>query len=119
MLDKMAANGAHDACRDFGVSLFKIANAVPPPSLLNRAKSFGSNQLGAARSLYSNIKGMVGGPAPLGEGMHGPMIDHKANALTNLKTLAPSLAVGGGLALMHHNKNKEEEQRQMQGMPRY
>jgi hypothetical protein len=41
-------------------------------------------------------------------------------AMQSLKTLAPSLAVAGGLGLMHHmNKKKEEEQlaaRQQAGM---
>lgn len=139
MLSKMAVQGARDACTDFGVSFDKIAAGAMPAmsgasSLIPRIKSFGQGQLDAAKGLFNNARGGLGGqlsPAFKGfDGMSPEAItpghmelaraSHRRMAMQSLKTLAPTLAVAGGLGLMHHmNKKKEEEQlaaRQQAGM---
>ena len=133
MLSKMAVQGARDACTDFGVSFDKIAAGAMPAmsgasSLIPRIKSFGQGQLDAAKGLFNNARGGFGGkfnPAtitgPVPEAsMEMARASQRSAALGNLKTLAPTLAVAGGLGLMHHmNKKKEEEQlaaRQQAGM---
>jgi hypothetical protein len=99
---------------------FKIAEGMPP-GILDRLKSFGSGQLGAAKSLAGNLHAGVLGGTPqhaLPEGMPGPEFGaagHRAQALGNLKTLAPSLAVGGGAYMLHrHNQNQEQDERARQ-----
>lgn len=130
MLSKMAVQGARDACADFGVDFAKIAAAPVSAvsgasSLIPRIKSFGQGQLDAAKGLFNNARGGLGGqlspdfkgfegmnPAAITPGhMELARASHRGMAMQSLKTLAPSLAVAGGLGLMHHmNKKKEEEQ---------
>lgn len=115
MMNKHAAQGVEDALRRF-----KVANA-PPPGILDRLKSFGSGQVGAAKDLFHNLRGGMGGqmnPNLVSGAVPSQSMDiargtHRQQALGNLKTLAPSLAIGGGAYMLHrHNQAKEEEARQ-------
>lgn len=120
MLEQQMLKGAEDACARFGL---KLANV---PGLLDRAKAFGMGQAGAAKSLFHNVRGGLGGqysPEFKGNLASTPGADalnrmgHRAQAVGNLKTLAPSLLAGGGLYMLHrHNKAKEEQARQQQMM---
>lgn len=121
MLDKLAAIGAHDACARFGVDLRKIAEGAPP-GLMSRAMSFGSGQLDAAKQLFHNMRGGLGGAhAPgFGEaiaGGAGPLAPgpwHRQQAVGNLKTMWPTLAVGGGMLALHRHSQAVDAQRQQQ-----
>lgn len=122
MLEKFVTKGAADALRRFGFT--KEAEAMPhlelgpagaphvshaasaaAPSLMGRARSFGAGQMGAAKDLFGNLRAGLGGAATPEAGAAA-----RGAALGNLKTLAPSLAAGGGLYLLHrHQQAKEEE----------
>jgi len=119
MIDKYASQGVEAA-----LTRFKVAN-TPPPGILDRLKSFGSGQMGAAKDLVGNLRGGFGGkmnpnsitgPVPA-HNMDMARASQRQMALGNLKTLAPTLALmGGGYLLHRHNQAKEEEARQRQMM---
>ena len=128
MLEQVANRGRADALKTF-----KIADVEPEPGamsgLLDKAKAFGQGQWGAVKDLGANLRGGFGGkenPAlagvgSLAEGMHGPAVDmgqlQRGRALGNLKTLAPTLAAGGAMYLLHrHNQAKREQQARQQQM---
>lgn len=115
MIDKQASRGASDA-----ISRFKVADAGP--GILDRLRTFGSGQLGAAKDLFHNLRGGLGGqysPSFQGNMATSPQADalnrmsHRSMAMGNLRTLAPSLLAGGGMYLLHrHNQAKAEQARQ-------
>lgn len=118
MLDKSMQLGIEQA-----LTRFKLAN-IPTPGILDRLKSFGSGQLGAAKDLFHNMRGGLGGKMnPAIAGPHGEAANffgkdlmgemHRTQALGNLRTLAPSMAIGGGAYMLHrHNQAQEDEARQ-------
>lgn len=118
MIDQHAARGREDALRRF-----KIADAAP--GILDRLKSFGQGQLGAAKSLGANLRGGLGGkmnpslvtgPVPE-QSMDLARATHRQQALGDLRTLAPSLAIGGGAYMLHrHNQAKEQEEARQRAM---
>lgn len=114
MIDQHAAKGREAALRRF-----KIADAGP--GILDRLKSFGQGQWSAAKSLGANLRGGLGGqmnPALISGAVPEHSMDlaratHRQQALGDLRTLMPSLAIGGGLYMLHrHNQAKEQEARQ-------
>lgn len=116
MLDQYINQGRADALRRFGFT--KLANEMMPPpapsmggGLMDKAKAFGSGQLGAAKSLVSNLGQGLGGAATpeLGQAARGA-------AVGNLKTLAPSLAAGGAAYMWHRHKQEQEQQARQQAM---
>lgn len=118
MLDQYMIKGAQDACAKFGV---KEALA---PGVWDKVKSFGSGQMGAAKDLFANLRGGLGGqmnpnvvtgPVPA-HSMDMARASHRQQALGNLKTLAPSLLAGGGLYMMHRHGKQQDEQRRQQAM---
>ena len=124
MLTKNAVQGALDACQAFGVDPEKLAGGAGPSflsSLIPKAKAFGQGQWGAAKNLFHNVRGGLGGqfnPNVTGQGFTPPpgfndelgRAMHRQQTIGNLKTLAPSLAVAGGLGYLHHRRNKQEQQ---------
>lgn len=120
MLERFMIKGAQDACASL-----KLGNAEAGMlgGLLGKAKSFGAGQVQAGKDLFSNLRGGLGGqlnpdvlPAPGGD-VVATRAAHRARALGNLKTLAPSLIAGGGLYMMHRkNQQQEEQQRQQAAM---
>lgn len=130
MLDRFINQGRADALRRFGFD--KLANmelgaagmptphampqAAPPAGgmgggMLDKAKAFGSGQLGAAKDLFGNLRQGLGGAATPELGQSA-----RAGAVGNLKTLAPSLVAGGALYMMHQHKQKQEQQARQQAM---
>lgn len=119
MMNKHAAEGIEAA-----LHRFKVAN-MPPPGILDRLKSFGSGQLGAAKDLFANLRGGMGGqmnpnlvtgPVPA-QSMDMARASHRQQALGNLKTLAPSLAIAGGGYMLHrHNQAKRDEEARQRAM---
>jgi hypothetical protein len=117
-MNKHAAQGIVDA-----LHRFKVANAAPP-GILDRLKSFGSGQMGAAKDLFHNMRGGLGGqPNPnlagvgnLAEGAMGPVPDmgqlQRRRAVGNLKTLAPSMAIAGGGYMLHRHHQQAQAQEQ-------
>lgn len=129
MLFKMAEQGARDACAAFGIDFEKVSAGTAPASFLSGVipgvKRFGQGQLDAAKGLFHNTRGGLGGkfnPNVTGAGWAPPQgfndelgrSMHRQQAMGNLKTLAPTLAVAGGLGVLNHMSNKKDEQRRMQ-----
>jgi hypothetical protein len=122
MLDQYMIKGAADACERFHVKHALLSDAWA------KIKGFGTGQVGAAKDLWGNLRGGLGGASNLGnmghmaEGVAGPILDipthHRQLALNNLKTLAPSLLAGGGLYLLHRHRAgqraQEAQQRELQ-----
>ncbi len=119
MIDKLASQGS-----DAALARFKVANA--PPGILDRLKSFGAGQWGAAKDLVGNLRGGLGGeyhPSFQGNLASNPAAAplnraaHRQMAMGNLKTLAPSLAImGGGYLLHRHNQAKRDEEARQRSM---
>lgn len=113
MIEQHAIDGANDALRRF-----KLANMRP--GILNKLKSFGAGQLGAAKSLFHNVRGGLGGQmnpelitgAVPPHSMDLARATHRQEAMGNLRTLLPSLAVGGAYLLHRRNRARDEEARQ-------
>lgn len=114
-------DGATAACSHFGVKLAAVTPGTG--SMLDKIKSFGQGQMDAAKSLFHNVRGGVGGKfspefkgnlagMPEAEGLNRAA--HRQMAVGNLKTLAPSLLAGGGLYLIHKRRQEAERQRQLQ-----
>lgn len=113
MLERYKTQGTIDALRRFG--LHKQANQLELPGMgaapaaagggfIDKAKAFGMGQVGHAKDLFGHLQQGLGGAATPEAGALA-----RQNALGSLKGLAPSLAAGGALYLMHrHNKAKEE-----------
>lgn len=123
MLTKMATQGALDACAAFGVDPEKLAagGASWMSSVLPKAQAFGQGQWNAAKSLFHNARGGLGGKfSPDFKGSLDPShaelgrASHRAMAMQSLKTLAPTLAVAGGLGYLHHRNKQQELQQQQQ-----
>ena len=76
--------------------------------LWDTIKNFGRGQWGAAKSLASNLHQGLGGADTPAAGAAA-----RADAMGNLKTLAPSLLAGGGLYMLHRH-NQEEREREAQ-----
>ncbi len=140
MLAKMMAAGMHDACAALGVDFEKVAGpqlalpglgaaarmAAPNASLWAKARTFGGGQLDAARSLFRNTRGALGGAANP-DVVTGAVPAQSAGlargaqrtvALQNLKTLAPSLAMAGGAYLLSRDGKAEQERQQAPLQPR-
>lgn len=111
-----------DFFADLGVkhalSRFKIAN-VPSAGILDKLKTFGAGQVGAAKDLFHNVRGGLGGqmnpalitgPVPP-HSMDLARATHRQEALGNLNKLAPSLAAGGLYAWHRHNQSQDEDAR--------
>lgn len=121
MLIEQARHGAHDACVRFGVktALTGVSSGVLN-NLAGRAQSFGRGQVEAAKSLFHNLRGGLGGASNLGDighlaaGASGPLPDmrqlHRHHALDNVKTLTPSLLAGGGLYMLHKQRAQQAQQ---------
>lgn len=100
------------------LSRFKIAN-VPPAGILDKLKSFGAGQVGAAKDLFHNLRGGLGGPmnpalitGPVPpQSMDLARATHRQQALGNLGKLAPSLAAGGLYMWHRRNQNQDEQAR--------
>lgn len=124
MLEHRHMKGAADACAHFGLKLANVPGAAP--GLLGKAKAFGMGQVDAAKSLFHNLRGGLGGqmnPAIVPDaGLVPPQsmdiarATHRQQALGNLKTLAPSLLAGGALYMLHKRKKQQEEQARQQAM---
>lgn len=120
MLVEHVSRGAADACARLGI---KLAN-IPAPGLIDKAKAFGSGQVDAAKSLFHNLRGGLGGQMNPGlitgevppQSMDIARATHRQQAVGNLRTLAPSLLAGGGLYLLHQRKKQQEQQAQQQAM---
>lgn len=123
MLTKVATEGALAACARFGIDAEKLAAAAPASllsSVIPKAKAFGQNQWGAAKDLFNNARGGLGGQlSPDFKGSLDPShaelgrAAHRSQAVGNLKTLAPSLAVAGGGALLYHQQQKKQKEQEM------
>lgn len=122
MLEHQLVKGAADACAHFGLKLANVPGAAP--GFLDKAKSFGMGQVDAAKSLFHNLRGGMGGKMNPGlitgevppQSMDLARATHRAEALGNLKTLAPSLVAGGALYLLHQRRKQQEQQARQQAM---
>lgn len=128
MLNQFVTQGALDACERFGIK--EAAGEGMLGGLLGKAKAFGAGQMGAAKDLFYNLRGGLGGAMnPAFKGQSGMVADaagkmhdftplaqqsHRTMALQNLRTLAPSLIAGGGLYLMHRHKQQQLAQQRAQ-----
>jgi hypothetical protein len=121
MLDQLMAAGMRDACTSLGVSFEKLAALTPPPGLWAKARNFGSGQLDAAKALFQNVRGGLGGAAnpSVITGAVPPQSAalargaQRTQAVQNLGTLAPSLGLAGAGYLLHrHNENVDREREQ-------
>jgi hypothetical protein len=133
MLDQYIAQGRHDALVRFKIAMSLgpagapmqhielgaagpgagAAAAASPAAggFMNKAKAFGSGQLGAAKSLLGNLHQGLGGAPDAAAGAAA-----RGAALGNLKTLAPSLLAGGALYMLHRrNEAQRDQQRMMMG----
>lgn len=92
------------------------AAAVAAPSLMDKARSFGADQWGAVKNLAGNLRTGLGGAGSPEAGAAARQM-----AIGNLKTLAPSLAAGGALYMLHRHsqaqREQEARQRAMMGYP--
>lgn len=102
---------------EHALSRFKIAN-VAPAGILDKLKTFGAGQVGAAKDLFHNLRGGLGGqmnpalvtgPVPP-QSMDLARATHRQQALGNLGKLAPSLAAGG-LYMWHRHQEQDEQSR--------
>jgi hypothetical protein len=120
MLDLYVTRGTADALRRFGFE--KEANqlelplgptpAAPGGGFMDKAKAFGMGQVGHAKDLYGHLRQGLGGAATPEAGALA-----RQNALGSLKGLAPTLAAGGALFLMHrHNRAKQEAEARQRAM---
>lgn len=100
------------------LSRFKVAD-VPAAGILDKLKTFGAGQVGAAKDLFHNVRGGLGGqmnpalitgPVPP-HNMDLARATHRQEALGNLNKLAPSLAAGGLYAWHRHNQAQDEDAR--------
>jgi hypothetical protein len=100
---------------EHALSRFKIAD-VAPAGILDKLKTFGAGQVGAAKDLFHNLRGGLGGqmnpalitgPVPP-QSMDLARATHRQQALGNLGKLAPSLAAGG--LYMWHRRNQEQDE---------
>ena len=91
--------------------------AVPAPAATATAApaaggGFFNTQWGAAQDLYGNLRQGLGGAENAAAGAAA-----RQGAVGNLKTLAPTLAAGGALYLMHaHNEAKRKNEAQQRAM---
>ncbi len=97
------------------LSRFKVAD-VAPAGILDKLKTFGAGQVGAAKDLFHNLRGGLGGqmnpalitgPVP-SQSMDLARATHRQQAIGNLGKLAPSLAAGG--LYMWHRRNQEQDE---------
>lgn len=124
MLEQHHVKGAADACAHFGLKLANVPGVTP--GLFSKAKAFGMGQVDAAKSLFHNLRGGLGGqmnPAIVpdpglvpSQSMDIARATHRHQALGNLKTLAPSLLAGGALYMLHRRKQQQQEQARQQAM---
>lgn len=96
-----------------------VQPALPPPTgVIDRVKNFGRGQWDAAKGLMHNTQGAFGGAS----GAHGDATGalrrgYRTGMVGNLKTLAPSLAIGaGGLYLAGRDSPEDKRHKQMQQM---
>ena len=100
---------------EHALSRFKIAD-IAPAGILDKLKTFGAGQVGAAKDLFHNVRGGLGGqmnPALITGSVPPQSMDlaratHRQQALGNLGKLAPSLAAGG--LYMWHRRNQEQDE---------
>ncbi len=107
---------------EHALARFKIAD-VAPAGILDKLKTFGSGQVGAAKDLFHNLRGGLGGQMNPGL-ITGPVpphsmdlarATHRQQALGNMGKLAPSLAAGG-LYMWHRHNQEQDEQAQRRAM---
>lgn len=89
---------------------------TPPAATATAAPAAGggffNKQWGAAKDLYGNLRQGLGGAENAAAGAAA-----RQGAVGNLKTLAPTLAAGGALYLMHaHNEAKRKNEAQQRAM---
>lgn len=97
----------------------RALDMIPKPSLGAKLRGFGQGQLDAAKDLFGNLRGGLGGKVSPDVLPHSdPAVmrqAHRARAVGNLRTLAPSLIAGGALYAMHQRrKNQGQAQQQAQ-----
>jgi hypothetical protein len=133
MIKQAYLQGAADALATFGLKTAEqmalpgvpmTHTTAPEVPLVTKAKSFGLNQADAAKSLLANVRGGFGGQHNP-EVIQGPVPEANAavargnqrqQALGNLKTLAPSMALTaaglyGAHKLLGRGRQQEEEAR--------
>ena len=107
---------------EHALSRFKIAD-VAPAGVLDKLKTFGAGQVGAAKDLFHNLRGGLGGqmnpalitgPVPP-QSMDLARATHRQQAIGNLGKLAPSLAAGG-LYMWHRRNQAQDEQAHRRAM---
>lgn len=102
----------------YALARFKIAN-VAPVGILDKLKTFGAGQAGAAKDLFRNLRGGLGGemnPSLITGSVPPHSMDiaratHRQQALGNVNKLAPSLAAGGLYMWHRHNQEQDEQAR--------
>jgi hypothetical protein len=105
------------------------SGALAALQMFKLAEGFFGGQWQAMKELPGHLRGGLGGALPqsmqevghLAEGAEGPMADlgelSRQRALGNIRTLLPSMAIGGGLyALHHHQQAKQQAAQQQQAM---
>ncbi len=121
MLDQYVKQGSDAALVHFGL---KQAEGLPLPSaggMMSGARGFLGNQWGAAKDLFANLRGGLGGKFnPDVMPNANPALArqaHRARAVQNIGTLAPTLLAGGALYMMHrHNQAKRDAEARQQAM---
>lgn len=108
---------------EHALSRFKLAD-IAPAGILDKLKTFGSGQVGAAKDLFHNMRGGLGGqmnpalitgPVPA-HSMDLARATHRQQALGNLGKLAPSLAAGGLYAWHRHNQGVDDQAQRQTAM---
>jgi hypothetical protein len=115
-----AIKSAHNHGAHAALATFKLADEGP---------GFFGGQFQAMKELPGHLMGGLGGGLPkslegvgnLAEGAHGPVADlgelSRQRAMGNIRTLLPTMAIGGGLyALHHHQQAKQHAQQQQQAI---
>lgn len=122
MIKQALREGVEHALARYKIAVGPVS--IPPAAastsgILDKLKGFGAGQIGAAKDLFRNLRGGLGGemnprlitgPVPA-QSMDLARATHRQQALSNLNTLAPSLALGGLYAWHRHNASEDEAAR--------
>lgn len=122
MLEQAMRSGAKQALARLGVKVADMPGAAVAPAaaggMMDKLRGFGHGQLDAAKDLFGNLRGGLGGqmsPDVLPHPDPGIMRQaHRARAVGNLRTLAPSLVAGGALYAMHQRRKSQDQAQQQQ-----
>jgi hypothetical protein len=103
---------AQDSGALAALQTFKLADGGP---------GFLGGQWQAMKELPGHLRGGLGGQLPqslqgvghLAEGLEGPVADlgelSRQRAMGNIRTLLPSMAVGGGLYMLHRHQQAKQQ----------